>query len=587
MKIVTVRRITQVFFLLLFLWFCVVSTFGMEWWRLRGWPVNWFLELDPLVAIGTMLTTHTLYRGLLWALVTVVLTFILGRFFCGWVCPFGTLHQFVGWLGSRAKKLQARVAANDYHRAQKIKYFALIAFLVMAAIPLGESVSLQTGLLDPIPFMHRSVNLILIPIADGWSNTLSITPRQYSGAWLIGGLFIVFLSLNLVRPRFYCRFICPLGALLALFARYSIWRIGKMSGECNGCELCENACEGACDPFGKIRISECLLCMNCFGACQKSLMTYSTQESASGEIANPDFGRRGLILSAVSGLVALPIIRLGGMVGSNWHPRVVRPPGALSEEEFLERCIKCGQCMRVCPTNVIVPGGLDGGIENLWAPVLNFRNGTSGCQLNCTACGHICPTSAIRSFSLAEKLGVGKFKDVGPIRIGTAFVDRSRCLPWAMDTPCIVCQENCPVTPKAIYLKESYSTVRSGIKRVEKADGRRVTLGGDRMSPGKYATGDYCLTFGDGADEARWNIRENTEREIFLEVEPSEGIKPKVGAIAYLQVRLQQPYVDPDLCNGCGICEHECPVSGLRAIRVTAENETRSTNRSLILTRGG
>ena len=105
MKIVSVRRISQVFFLLLFLWLCLVSSPGIQWWQLRGWPVNWFLQLDPLVALGVLLTEQTLYAGLLWAVVTVVLTILLGRFFCGWVCPFGTIHQFFGFLGKRGKPL--------------------------------------------------------------------------------------------------------------------------------------------------------------------------------------------------------------------------------------------------------------------------------------------------------------------------------------------------------------------------------------------------------------------------------------------------------------------------------------------------
>ena len=113
MKIVTVRRIAQIFFLALFVWFCVVTTIGDRWWQLRGWPVNLFLQLDPLVALGTLLTTKTVYAGLLWALATMVLTILLGRFFCGWICPFGALHQFIGWLGRRRKKHAERVAMNQ------------------------------------------------------------------------------------------------------------------------------------------------------------------------------------------------------------------------------------------------------------------------------------------------------------------------------------------------------------------------------------------------------------------------------------------------------------------------------------------
>jgi polyferredoxin len=95
MKITTTRRISQIFFLVLLFWFCVVTTLGKKWWQLRGWPVNWLLELDPLVGLGTLLTTHSVYKGLLWGLATIVLTILLGRFFCGWICPFGSIHHFL------------------------------------------------------------------------------------------------------------------------------------------------------------------------------------------------------------------------------------------------------------------------------------------------------------------------------------------------------------------------------------------------------------------------------------------------------------------------------------------------------------
>lgn len=580
MRIVTVRRISQVFFLMLFLWLCVVSTFGTHWWQLRGWPVNWFLELDPLVAIGTMLSTHTLYRGLIWALLTVVLTVIFGRFFCGWVCPFGTMHHFFGYLAQRGKKLRERFDANRYRKAQVIKYYVLLVFLVMAAVPLGTSVSLQTGLLDPIPLVYRSVNLVLLPLADPSGEVLSAIPRQYGGAFLIGLVFLVALLLNFVIPRFYCRIICPLGALLGLLGRFAPWRIGRTGTACTGCDLCITACEGACEPAGQIRISDCLLCFNCTnGRCKRDLLTYSTSGSVVGEHPAPDMGRRQVLVTLSSAVLAVPMMRVAGTLGSNWHHQLVRPPGSLPEPGFLERCIKCGQCMRICPTNVIVPAGFATGLESVWTPVLDFRNGTSGCQLNCTACGHWCPTAAIRPLSLEERLGVKQYAEDGPIRMGTAFVDRGRCLPWAMDTPCIVCEENCPVTPKAIFVKELYNPVRFGAFDVTGSEGDLIEVSGPKMSAGQYATGDYYAVL--TGDTKRHRIAENTENSFAV----AGHLDLKEGSRLQVFVRLQVPCVDITKCVGCGICEHECPVSGLRAIRVTAENETRNVKNSLMLER--
>ncbi|MFZ0035198.1 MAG: 4Fe-4S binding protein, partial [Sedimentisphaerales bacterium] len=254
MRITQTRRLSQVFFFLLFVWLCIVSTAGEKPWQLRGWPVNWFLQLDPLVAIGTMLTTHTLYRGLLWAMATVVLTIIIGRFFCGWVCPFGALHNFVGFWGNRKKTVAQKVLLNKYRKAQCIKYFVLIFFLFTAAFP-SIAASLQTGLLDPIPLMTRSFNLVLLPIVDGAvNNIVSTSSRFYAGGWLIFAIFLTAVLLNLIIPRFYCRFICPLGALFGVIDRFAFWRIGKRRNECINCKLCEKSCEGGCEPAGNIKI---------------------------------------------------------------------------------------------------------------------------------------------------------------------------------------------------------------------------------------------------------------------------------------------------------------------------------------------
>jgi polyferredoxin len=576
-RIVTARRISQIFFFCLFIWFCIVSTFGTEWRQLRGWPVNLILQLDPLVAIGTLLTTHTIYKGLIWALLTVVLTIIFGRVFCGWICPFGASHQFVGYLGNMNRGLKERINLNRYRKAALLKYLFLIAFLVAAAKPLGNKTVLFTGLLDPIPFFHRSMNIILLPVSDRFFNLLSVEPRVYEGAFLIGALFSAAIFMNLLIPRFYCRFICPTGALLGLIGKYSIWRMGKTEESCSNCMQCEGHCEGACEPSRQIRINECILCLNCYDKCRDGVLKYRTSESEAGEISNPDMTRRGLILSSLSGLLAVQILPLSGGTAAAKDNSMIRPPGSLPEEEFLQRCIRCGQCMRICPTNIIVPSGVFNGIENLWTPVLNFTDGTSGCQLNCIACGYICPTSAIRHVSLSEKLGIDEFSEKGPIRIGRAYVDRTRCLPWAMNTPCIVCQENCPVTPKAIYVTEVYETVRSGIRDIVSTEGNEIRVSGPAMEPGQYATGDYYLVGRESEKDVRYRISSNSEDRIIISF--TDLLTLKKDDQVRIQVCLNKPNIDLKRCIGCGICMHECPVGGRRAIRVTSDNESRGAKK--------
>ena len=647
MKIVNTRRICQVFFLTLFLWFCVVTTLGDQWWQLRGWPVNWLIELDPLVGLATLLSTRTVYAGLLWGLATIVLTIFLGRFFCGWICPFGAIHQFVGFLAKRKKTTKEKIALNRYHPFQFIKYWILIFLLTLSAIELAidlillpetsplifgvlvlcllgwmifyavrhtgiapkkagvlflifisvwllscalfyghesSAASLQIGLLDPISLVTRSINLVILPLLGTTSLSISTIPRAYEGAGLIALIFLSAVLLNLAVPRFYCRYVCPAGALFGMLARLALWRIGKREDECIGCRLCERNCEGACQPASQIRPSECVLCLNCLDQCSHQLMTYRIAPSASGENLSPNLSRRQFLTSAVSGAAVIPMLRIGGYVGGDWNPALVRPPGALAEKEFLSRCIKCGQCMRICPTNVIHPTGIRGGLERLWTPTLNFRMGTSGCQFNCIACGNICPTAAIRPITLDERLGKNQFRRKGPIRIGTAFVDRGRCLPWAMNRPCIVCQENCPVSPKAIQTLEVFSTISTGVKLiVAKSDSLYIEFENAVPGVNRFATGDCYIVIPSGPDHRPRRIVSSWERGLRIaDGDPLES-PPPAGTPMDIQVRLQQPHVDPEQCIGCGVCEHECPIPGRRAIRVTADNESRASEHALFL----
>jgi polyferredoxin len=574
---------------MLFMWFCIVASLGEKPWQMRGWPINWLLQLDPLVAIGTLITTRTLYKGLAWALLTVVGTVVLGRFFCGWVCPMGTLHHFAGYCGSAGKTVSQKAARNHYHPGHTVKYAVLIFLLgscvgdLMAGAPVFSffGASLQIGILDPLSVMFRSVNLVVLPMADSGVQTLFVNQRYTEGAWLIGAFFFTSVFMNLMVPRFYCRFICPLGALFGILGRWSLWRIGKTKGKCAGCTRCEIRCEGACQPSKTIRTSECVLCMNCVDGCS-SLMGYQTSRSESGEIVSPDLGRRGVVVALFSGLIFVPVARLGGTLASNWPFTVVRPPGSLSEIDFLKRCIKCGQCMRVCPTNVIQPALLQAGIEGLWTPVLDFRSGTSGCQYNCIACGHVCPTAAIRPLSLQEKQGTHAFAKTGPIRLGTAFIDQGRCLPWSMSKPCIVCQENCPVSPKAIYTKQQYVAVRDARYQVRSVSGLDVEIQPGRLQPFVFATGEYyCRSLSIEAAHRR-RIVSHTENILTLAPDEKSELFQK-GQQIDIELKVNQPYVDIEKCIGCGICEHECPVSGQRAIRVSAENESRNKKHALLL----
>jgi polyferredoxin len=496
-------------------------------------PTSAFLQADPLVAVSTSIATRSLHDDLVWALVLLGLTVLLGRFFCGWICPLGTLHHLFSWV--RPSRVGARrIQANLTRPYQWIKYYLLIALLVASVFT-----TLQVGLLDPICFLTRSLAMSVLPAIDyglrslfgalhstdaSWlqgaaeagfaafdGTLLSARPAFYHWGWVLGAIFIVVMLLNRYVTRFWCRALCPLGALLGLFSRFSIFGLEKDHARCTHCNLCLLHCQAADSPQGGVKWqgSECHLCFNCESVCPEDVLHFKFFPQLATSVAPaPDLKKRAALLSGFAGLALYPMSRASDGVKHNYDSRVIRPPGAVEEERFLERCIKCCACMKVCPNNALHPALFEAGLEGVWSPLLIPRIGY--CEHECVLCGSVCPTGAIRNISVHEKVGRGEFAG-RPIKLGTAFYDKGRCLPWSMDTPCIVCEEICPTSPKAIWAEDVW-----------------VTKGG----------------------------------------------KP---------VRLQQPRVDPQLCIGCGACEKVCPVKDRPAIYVTPIGESRSRDRQLLL----
>jgi polyferredoxin len=547
--LVWARRFTQVASLALFMFLLVETTFRGSFAAKSDavvrmpYPVEGFLLADPFVAAMTFLSSHGVYRGLLWSVCLLALTLVFGRVFCGWICPFGTLHHFFGWIfPSRYGRGNARVLANHTHDYQRVKYYLLYAFL--AAAVAGSALG---GLFDPICIMVRAVGLAVLPAvqyvgghglaaasainerhlqsaADGTQDLLAQTVWQskqfyFHQTWFIGFLLIATLFMNRFIPRFWCRVLCPLGAFLGVFARFALFGMEKDHSKCTDCNLCLVHCQGADSPQGgvKWRQDECHMCMNCETACPEDVIKFRFLPSRKGVTVKPDTGRRTALASIAAGAVAIPSARAADSLDANYDSRVIRPPGAVEERAFLERCIRCAECMKVCPNNALHPAFFEAGIEGLWTPILIARIGY--CEPSCVLCGQVCPTGAIQKITEREKLGLG----VPPVKIGTAFYDHGRCLPWSMQTPCIVCEEFCPTSPKAIWVEEVDAEVRSA-------------------EPGPNG-------------------------------EPP-GMK---------HVHLQRPHVDPALCIGCGACEKVCPVQDRPAVYVTSIGETRSKTNVILL----
>lgn len=462
------RRVYQGFFLALF--FASLALMTDE--GILRFPVRLVLELNPLSALSVLASSWLLPAGLAIALAIVALTVVFGRAFCGWVCPVGTLNQVASWLTRRLRR-------GPYHHVNRwrphfrLKYLLLVALLVAALAG-----TLSIGLLDPISLATRSLASAVLPALSWVTAADGQRPRTFGGAWLTGAVFLGLLAANRWVARWWCRALCPLGALLGLGARAAVFRIHVDPELCNECHRCVRDCQGADEPFAKHRVSECHVCLNCVSVCPEDAITYRAFAPTAAADGGVDLPRRQIVGAAVAGAALLPLLRASSAEAA---PEAIRPPGALPEREFLARCVRCGACVNACPTSALQPSLTTAGLEGLYTPVLVARRGW--CEPSCTRCGQVCPTGAITPLTPETKGWTrgGASGGAPPVKIGTAFFDWGRCLPWAMATPCVVCEEVCPTSPKAIWLEPAEAV---------RADGRVVRVQRPRLDP------DRCIGCG-------------------------------------------------------------------------------------------
>ena len=303
--------------------------------------------------------------------------------------------------------------------------------------------------------------------------------------------------------------------MLGLLGRWSLVK-RLPAGACKSCGHCAELCR--MDALGDgLSVENCTLCMDCVDLCPKGIAKFTVKMpskerrpavAAEGATAGRrfvpkpkrrprpvDLSRRGALVGLALG-AGIPGVAAAARAvrPREIDPYLLRPPGAGDEKTFLDLCVRCGECMKVCPSGVLQPAVFESGVEGLFSPRLIPRLvfEQTNCEYTCTLCGQVCPTGAIPRLSEAAK---------HKRPMGKAYFDHSRCLPWAKKTPCVRCEEMCPVPDKAIKILNTFT--------VKDADG--------------------------------------------------------------FEVELQQPYVDRDLCVGCGICESNCPLEPVdepAAIRV-------------------
>jgi len=401
------RQLIQYSALALFLYLLVRTT----WEGGSAIPLNLFARLDPLLALNTMLAARSAIPTFAPAIITVLATLALGRIWCGWICPLGTVLDLFG----------TNVREGIPERFRQVKYFLL--FVVIAAALLA---SLPLMWLDPITILLRPLAGTIYPAILLEMTTSAgrqfLEPVVYP---VLALPLVIILGLNLVARRFWCRYLCPLGALVALLSKFS-WLQRFVADSCPECKQCAPQCPMdtiSQEDFGSDP-AECLQCLNCHARCAVPSLSFKGGWS-------PGFGyeydpsRRQFLASLATGVAAASLAKTGLLKSKN--PYRLRPPGA-REEEFLTKCVRCGQCVKVCPQNALHLALFEAGLGGVRAPMFVPRLGY--CDYSCNACGQVCPSGAIPPLSLEEKR-----KAV----IGTALVDVDSC------HGCLACRAWCPV----------------------------------------------------------------------------------------------------------------------------------------------
>ncbi len=447
-----IRRIIQtasfVLFVLLFFYVCWPYSAVPDP-DAHGWPAHYaddfatkeridaetFLALDPLVAFSTSIAAQTWVWSLAWASVILAIGFFFPRGFCGYLCPLGTLIDLFDWsVGKRVRRFKVK---HDGWWVN-LKYYLLLATMITALFGV-----MLAGTVAAIPIITRGFLFILAPLQQGITQGWYQVPPMNAGHAVSIVLFVSVLAVGFLRPRFWCRYVCPTGAVFSLSNLVFRASERKVEDSCIECGLCVKVC-----PFDAIkadystRTLDCTLCQTCAGVCPTNSIKFvgrwnndelkPVNESIHQEVS---VSRRGFLVSMLGGASIALATRWGiGAQLDQADPKLlpIRPPMSVPEEKFLELCIRCGACFKACPNNVLQPIGFEHGIEGLWTP--RVEADWAGCEPSCNNCGQVCPTGAIRALPLSEKKVA---------RMGLAEINQTNCLPWAGKEGCQLCVDEC------------------------------------------------------------------------------------------------------------------------------------------------
>ncbi|MCQ2173840.1 MAG: 4Fe-4S binding protein [Bacteroidales bacterium] len=397
---------------------------GQQWW---GWMAKLQFLPSCLAANAVVIIGITL------------LTILFGRIYCSVICPLGVFQDIVLWIRvhgvNRLNKCRVRHGRKPLSKLQKHFSFSperkwlRYIFLGAMVASILSGIQLFVALVEPYSAYGRMVAAAVRPT---W------------GAVAVAAIVTLALItlLSALYGRAWCNNVCPVGTVLSIFSRYSLWRPVIDSGKCTACHRCERSCKSSCiDTAGEPHIdySRCVDCFDCIGRCPEKAVSFKFAygRKPKAEKNSDNSGSRRAFLGAAAFLGASAIARAGD---GNLAPVVEKqrpqrserlvPPGSGSVRSFYDHCTACQLCISACPNDVLSPST---DLEHLMQPQMNYDKGW--CRPECHSCSDVCPSGAITGLLEGHKLMVS---------IGTASVNPQLCILNRDGVNCYNCMRHCP-----------------------------------------------------------------------------------------------------------------------------------------------
>lgn len=406
----------------------------------------------------------------------VLLTLIFGRVYCSVICPMGVFQDIV----SRLRVTRDRRRKNHKHFAfsgekRIVRYGVLILFISALLIGFHAFVAI----LAPYSSYGRIAQNLFAPIVQGINNLFAIIAERAGSyafytrdVWIhslptliIAAItFVVVVILAWKGGRTYCNTICPVGTVLGLLSRFSLFRPVIDREACKNCRVCEHNCKASCIDISthSIDASRCVSCFDCIDNCKFSALkyrfAYGRKDAASEALGqspgmtgeSSDTSRRAFLIGAAA-LATTAVAKaqqkkVDGGYAAVMDKKVphrdipVTPFGSRSVKDFYNRCTACQLCVATCPNGVLRPST---DFDRLMQPEMSYERGY--CRPECTKCSEVCPAGAILPITPEEKTSY---------KVGLARVDRDLCVVETKGVSCGNCARRCPVGAIRMVLKD-------------------------------------------------------------------------------------------------------------------------------------